>query len=146
MKKTDDRRHRIKDKKRLATADNSDMDKMYNIYMTYDAETLKRMIGSRLSELRMMRKVSAREMSISLGHGAGYINSIENGSSWPSLEMVFEICDYLKVSPKEFFDFTEPECGRLFELKLVDVYKSLGTEEKEILRRIIDLLERKGCK
>lgn len=120
------------------------MDKMYNVYMTYDAETLKRLIGSRLSELRIMRKVSAREMSISLGHGAGYINSIENGSSMPSLIMLFEICDYLKVSPKEFFDFTEPETGRLFELKLTEVYKSLGNDEKEILRRIIELLKRKG--
>lgn len=144
MKKTNDRPYRIKAGKRIAQADNSDMDKMYNIYMTYDAETLKRMIGSRLSELRLRRKVSAREMSISLGHGAGYINSIENGSSWPSLEMLFEICDYLKVSPKEFFDFTEPEPGRLFELKLTEVYKGLGSEEKEILRRIIELLERKG--
>lgn len=144
MKKTNDRQDRIKSRKRIAGADNSDVDKMYNIYMTYDAETLKRMIGSRLSELRIMRKISAREMSISLGRGAGYINSIENGSTCPSLMMLFEICDYLKISPKEFFDFTEAESARLFELKLTEVYKSLGNEEKEILRRIIDLLERKG--
>ena len=25
----------------------------------------------------------------------------------PSMVMMFEICDYLKVSPKEFFEFTE---------------------------------------
>ena len=144
MKKTVGRSDRTKSKNRIVTADDSSMDKMYNVYMTYDVETLKRLIGTRLSELRIMRKVPAREMSISLGHGAGYINSIENGSSMPSLIMLFEICDYLKVSPKEFFDFTEPETGRLFELKLTEVYKSLGNEEKEILRRIIDLLERKG--
>lgn len=144
MKKTNDRQDRIKSRKRIAGADNSEVDKMYNIYMTYDAETLKRMIGSRLSELRIMRKISAREMSISLGRGAGYINSIENAEACPSLMMLFEICDYLKISPKEFFDFTEPESARLFELKLTEVYKSLGNEEKEILRRIIDLLERKG--
>ena len=48
-------------------------------------------------------------MSISLGRGAGYINSIEGGHVLPSMVMLFEICDYLGVSPKEFFEFTEPE-------------------------------------
>ncbi len=57
--------------------------------------------------------------------------------------MLFEICDYLGVSPKEFFEFTEPEINKLFELKLTDVYKNLGADEKEILRRIIEILERR---
>ena len=87
--------------------------------------------------------MSAREMSISLGRGAGYINSIEGGHVLPSMVMLFEICDYLRVSPKEFFEFTEPEMNKLFELKLTDVYKNLGANEKEILRRIIEILERR---
>ena len=118
--------------------------KMYNMDMTYDAETLKQYFGSRLTEIRMKRNVSAREMSISLGRGAGYINSIESGHVLPSMVMLFEICDYLGVSPKEFFEFTEPETDRLFELKLTDTYKGLGTDEKEIVRRIIELLERRN--
>ena len=93
--------------------------------------------------MRMKRNVSAREMSISLGRGAGYINSIESGHVLPSMVMLFEICDYLKVSPKEFFEFTEPDTNRLFELRLTDIYKSLGADEREILRRIVELLERR---
>ena len=127
----------------MVRKDNSGAVKMYNMDMTYDAETLKHNFASRLTELRMKRNVSAREMSISMGRGAGYINSIESGQILPSMVMMFEICDYLKVSPKEFFEFTEPEMNKLFELKLTDTYKGLGQDEKEILRRIIELLERR---
>ncbi len=59
--------------------------------------------GERLAELRMRKQVSAREMSLSLGQGAGYINNIENGHNLPSMSMFFEICEYLGVEPGEFF-------------------------------------------
>ena len=58
----------------------------------------------RLSELRMQKGVSARDMSLSLGQSAGYINNIENGVSFPSMSVFFYICDYLGITPKEFFD------------------------------------------
>ena len=60
--------------------------------------------GSRLTQLRQAKGVSARDMSISVGQNAGYINRIENSNMLPSMEMFFCICDFLKVSPKEFFD------------------------------------------
>ena len=143
MNKRDIRPDRAKDKIRTVRQDGFSTCEMYNMDMTYDAETLKTNFASRLTEMRMKRNVSAREMSISLGRGAGYINSIESGHVLPSMVMLFEICDYLKVSPKEFFEFTEPDTNRLFELRLTDIYKSLGADEREILRRIVELLERR---
>ncbi len=59
----------------------------------------------RLSRLRMQKGVSARDMSLSIGQNAGYINSIESGKSAPSLAGFFYICDYLGITPCEFFDF-----------------------------------------
>ena len=109
MTKNSDRSDRTKAANPMVRADESGHAKMYNMDMTYDAETLKVNFGMRLAELRLRRNVSAREMSISLGRGAGYINSIEGGHVLPSMVMLFEICDYLGVSPKEFFEFTEPE-------------------------------------
>ena len=58
----------------------------------------------RLVELRMNKGVSARDMSLSIGQSAGYINNIENGVNYPSMSVFFYICDYLNISPKEFFD------------------------------------------
>ena len=58
----------------------------------------------RLTKLRLENGVSAREMSLSLGQSAGYINKIENRKALPSLSGFFYICEYLKITPQEFFD------------------------------------------
>lgn len=58
----------------------------------------------RLAQLRTKKGVSARDMSLSLGLSHGYINSIENGKSFPSVKVFFYICEYLQIKPEEFFD------------------------------------------
>lgn len=58
----------------------------------------------RLVDLRMAKGVSARDMSLSIGQSAGYINNIENGVNYPSMTIFFYICDYLGITPKDFFD------------------------------------------
>lgn len=58
----------------------------------------------RLTQLRMSKNVSARDMSLSMGQSEGYINKIESGHSMPSMTGFFYICEYLDITPKEFFD------------------------------------------
>ena len=58
----------------------------------------------RLAKLRTEKNVSARDMSLSMGQNPGYINNIETGKSMPSLSGFFYICDYLGITPSEFFD------------------------------------------
>ena len=58
----------------------------------------------RLSVLRTKAGVSARDMSLSIGQNPGYINDIENGKGTPSLAGIFYICEYLNITPSEFFD------------------------------------------
>ena len=58
----------------------------------------------RLAQLRTQKGVSARDMSLSLGQSESYINKIENGKSFPSMQVFFYICDYFGISPQEFFD------------------------------------------
>ena len=64
----------------------------------------QKVFSRRLSELRIQRGVSARDMSLSLGQSAGYINNTENGVNYPSMSVFFYICEYLNITPKEFFD------------------------------------------
>ncbi len=61
-------------------------------------------IANRIAALRSLMNVSARDMSISLGQSPNYINHIENHKAQPSMQMFLYICEYLKVTPKEFFD------------------------------------------
>ena len=63
--------------------------------------------AKRLSELRIQKGVSARDMSLSLGQNSGYINHIENRQAYPSIPVFFNICDYFNISPEQFFSTTE---------------------------------------
>jgi len=60
--------------------------------------------SERLARLRTQKGVSARDMSLSLGQADNYINNIENKKSFPSMMAFFNICEYLGVTPQEFFD------------------------------------------
>ena len=59
--------------------------------------------SSRLAQIRTERKFSARDLSLSLGQSAGYINKIENNRSLPSMQVFFYLCEFLKITPEEFF-------------------------------------------
>lgn len=62
------------------------------------------MFCKRLTELRIQKGVSARDMSLSLGQSESYINKIENKRTLPSMTGFFYICEYFGITPKEFFD------------------------------------------
>ena len=61
-------------------------------------------VPERLAQLRSQKGVSARDMSLSLGQANNYINNIENKKSLPAMQSFFYICEYLGVTPQEFFD------------------------------------------
>lgn len=87
--------------------------------------------AKRLSELRMNKGVSARDMSLSIGQSAGYINNIENGVNLPSMMAFFYICDYLGIEPKDFFDTKSTDPMKANEL--LDIAKSLNSEQLDNL-------------
>lgn len=70
----------------------------------------------RMVDLRITKGVSARDMSLSIGQSPGYINNIENGVNYPSMTAFFYICDYLGISPKEFFDTEIPNPTKVHDL------------------------------
>lgn len=73
-------------------------------------------VQERIAQLRMKKGVSARDMSLSLGQSESYINTIENKKSLPSMSVFFYICEYLGVTPMEFFDQGNESPGKLREL------------------------------
>jgi len=70
----------------------------------------------RLSKLRIKKGVSARDMSLSLGQSENYINTIENKKSFPSMAIFFAICEYLGVTPQEFFEIGNDNPAKLSEV------------------------------
>ena len=89
----------------------------------------------RLATLRTKKNVSAREMSLSIGQNQGYINHIENGQGTPSLSGIFYICDYLGVTPSEFFDFESKNPAKLNEIN--KYLKQLDDEQLSIVESLV---------
>ena len=79
-------------------------------------------------------------MSITLGQSENYINKIENGKFSPSMTAFFDICDYLGISPKDFFD-TENNHPELVN-EVVTVYKRLDNIDQTSIANIINSLAR----
>lgn len=94
----------------------------------------------RLAELRAQKGVSARDMSLSIGQNAGYINYIENGKALPSMAGFFFICEYLNISPSEFFDKNNHNPEEL--RKLLDNLKKLTPNQLQSISAIVNDLAR----
>lgn len=94
----------------------------------------------RLSKLRTKKGVSARDMSLSIGQNAGYINNIETGKALPSMSGFFYICEYLGISPQEFFDTESEQPGELREL--IGNLKRLDERQFRNIAEIVEALVR----
>ncbi|MBC5690392.1 helix-turn-helix transcriptional regulator [Mediterraneibacter sp. NSJ-55] len=98
---------------------------------------------SRLLALRTEKGVSARDMSLSLGQNAGYINHIERRQALPSLNVFFNICEYLDITPEQFFDTGQNSTALI--KKIVENLNCLSQNQIECLSSIIsDLAANKG--
>lgn len=92
--------------------------------------------SERLTKLRIQKGVSAREMSLCLGQNPGYINSIESGRNMPSLNSFFYICEYLELTPEDFFNYAVVSPSRLNEL--MQKVKRLDAHQLDILIELVD--------
>lgn len=94
----------------------------------------------RLAKLRTEKGVSARDMSLSIGQNPGYINNIETGKALPSMSTFFYICDYLNISPQEFFETNVETPEQLHYL--IDNLKLLNKEQIQHISALVDDLIR----
>lgn len=89
----------------------------------------------RLAQLREKKGVSARDMSLSMGQNPGYINNIESGKSMPSLAGIFYICEYLGITPSEFFDVDSQNPHKLKQI--MDNLKRLDDRQLDAISALI---------
>ena len=96
---------------------------------------------TRLAQLREKKGVSARDMSLSIGQNPGYINNIETGKALPSMSGFFYICEYLQLSPKDFFDIDAKNPEKLNEL--IKDLKKLDDKQLDSIASIVQGLVKK---
>ena len=100
-----------------------------------------RLFALRLSALRQQKGVSAREMSLALGQNTNYINRIENGKNYPSMQSFFYICEYLGVTPQEFFEEKNAAPTRLNDI--IVKLKRLTPSQLATVNAVVDELVQK---
>lgn len=74
-------------------------------------------------------------MSLDLGKNRGYIQSISSGRALPSIEIFLEICEYLDITPTEFF------CADSKSLLIQQADSLLQTLSDENIIAVIKILQ-----
>lgn len=94
-------------------------------------------IRERISILRTKKNISEYRMSTDLGHSKSYIQSISSGRSLPSMSEFLYICEYLGVTPKEFFDdsINDPQLVQ-------ELYELTRNMSEANLKILVDLAKR----
>ena len=88
---------------------------------------------TRLAKLRTKKGVSSREMSLSIGQNTGYISNIECGKALPSMSVF--LCEYLQISPSDFFDVENENPEKLRQL-IMDL-KKLDDEQLGLITAMV---------
>jgi transcriptional regulator with XRE-family HTH domain len=95
-------------------------------------------IRERITQLRLKKGVSEYKMSYDLGHSRGYVYNISSGKALPPMKEFLAICDYLEVTPQQFFDDStqNPELIQ----KAVEGMKRLDARDIHLVLEFIDRL------
>ena len=98
----------------------------------------EKFIRDRITELRMKKGVSEYKMSYDLGKSRGYIYNISSGKSLPPMKEFLSICEYLEVTPQQFFD-SDTKHPELLQ-KAIGGMKDLSENDMLMLLGIISRL------
>jgi DNA-binding XRE family transcriptional regulator len=98
-------------------------------------------VREKITKLRIKKGVSEYQMSYDLGHSRGYIYNISSGRSLPPMKEFFSICEYLGVTPHDFFneEIEQPELIR----KAVTGLETLDESDVLLILTQINRLQKK---
>ncbi len=92
-------------------------------------------VRKRITQLRINKNVSEYQMSLDLGHSKSYIQSISSGRAMPSMGEFLVICEYLNVTPQEFFD--EQTQNPVMQNQLIAEISKLSESDTDMILQLI---------
>ena len=95
-------------------------------------------VRERITQLRLRKGVSEYQMSYDLGHSRGYIYNISSGKALPPMKEFLAICDYLEITPQQFFD-TSSQNPELLQ-KALEGMRQLSESDMLMLLGLINRL------
>ena len=93
-------------------------------------------IAERVTQITDQKKISYYRMSYELGQSRSYMCKVASGEIKPSMSSFFAICDYLEVTPAEFFDPTITKETRA----ILNLILKLPEQKREMIVEIVTAL------
>lgn len=97
-------------------------------------------ISKRITQLRLKKNIAEHRMSLDLGHSRSYMQGISSGRAFPSMTEFLAICEYLGVTPRDFFE-EENENPRLVS-QITAKSKGLTDDDLSLVLSLIERLSR----
>ena len=97
-------------------------------------------VRKRITQLRHRLHVSEHKMSLDLGKSGSYMRSISIGKAMPSMHDFLRICEYLGVTPQEFFTGAGDETVRI---NIFNRLQDLDDGDIQKLQTFLDWMEEK---
>ena len=97
-------------------------------------------VRKRITQLRHRLHVSEHKMSLDLGKSGSYMRSISIGKAMPSMHEFLRICEYLGVTPQEFFTGAGDETDRI---NIFNRLQDLDDGDIQKLQTFLDWMEEK---
>ncbi len=103
--------------------------------------------GERFKELRQTKNISANKLSKLLNVDPSTISKIENGSAFPSIQLLEKLCGYFEITLYSFFknnvdnvafDVADNNCLNSKVSELLKVANSLSDEQ---IKQLINFLK-----
>lgn len=92
-------------------------------------------VQKRYATIRNAHQISARKLSFALGQSSEYINQIENGKMMPSIDGLFNFCDFFNITLSEFFD-----SSMNYPIEFKGIIRELNKLDSLELKQVSDLL------
>lgn len=115
----------------------------YSYFITFVVlEDNKMNIGNRIKQIRTSKKLSQKELALSIGIDQGQYSRMENSKVEPTLSSLEKIAEALDIKITELFDENEPIDVNSYDKSIVErlrLLDQLEETEKTSIFNIIDM-------
>lgn len=98
---------------------------------------IKRLIGSRIKQVRRAKGFSQEELSEKAEVSSKYLSSIERGNENPTLDTFIKLAQALDVELVELFHYAEEKSLADTKKVLIDIIKKSDKEKIDLAAKIV---------
>lgn len=111
----------------------------FDVYL-FDMNDTTTIIANNVKQLRDLKGLSQKEVSMSVGMPQGQYSRIENGKVMPTIPTLEKIAEVFEVSIIEFFKTNnEEDTVNMPLLEKIKIIDTLEADEREALLKLIDM-------